>query len=218
MVCQSHWVVQGHFRRTGSPNVCRGESGTHGQVRCCNRNSLPLHSWAEIANTKEGARALARRYNDYGFDFRQSNRSRPGFFGAVPSLDGDLDGDLEGAIADLKYALDEKHVDGSTLLASYGLKYLGRLDFKPLWAELNKRNAVVFVYPTHAPTGNWARPRARLANDRLPLRDNPHSFRPHHERPQTPKPHLQNHPLACRRHTPLSRQAARTSELHAHQK
>jgi hypothetical protein len=183
---------------------------THEQVRCCNRNSLLLCSWAEMASTKEGARALARRYNDYGFDFRQSNLSRPGFFGAAPSLDIDL----EGAIAKLKYALDEKHVDGSTLLASYCLKYLGHLDFKPLWAELNKRNAVVFVHPTYSPTGNWA----RLASDRLPPRDNPHSFRPHHERPQTPEPHLQNHPLARRQHAPLSRQAARTSELHALQK
>jgi predicted TIM-barrel fold metal-dependent hydrolase len=65
---------------------------------------------------------------------------------------------LEGTIAELKYALDEKQADGFTLFTSYSEKYPGHPDFKPLWAELDKRNAVVFTHPTHSPTGDWAGP------------------------------------------------------------
>ena len=106
---------------------------------------------AEIAGTLGGARALARQYNDYGVNFRKSNPSRLGFFAALPSLD-----DVKGCIAEIEYALDEKKADGVTLFTSYGVKYLGHSEFKPIWEELDKRNAVVFVHPTHTPTGNWA--------------------------------------------------------------
>ena len=119
---------------------------------------------AEIAQNLEDSRALARKYNDYSVAFRESNPSRLGFFGALPSLN-----DIEGCITEIRYALDEKRADGITLFTSYGDKYLGHPDFKPIWEELNKRNAVVFVHPTHSPTGDWASPQLQQ-----PIIDYPH--------------------------------------------
>lgn len=119
---------------------------------------------AEIAGSVEGSRALARQYNDYAYAFRASDPTRLGFFAALPSLN-----DMEGCIAEIKYALDEQRADGVTLFSSYGGKYLGHPDLIPLWFQLNARRAVVFIHPTHTPSGEWASPSLQQ-----PIIDYPH--------------------------------------------
>ena len=96
-------------------------------------------------------RALARKWNDYSASIRAREPDKFGFFGALPSLT-----DVEGSIEALKYALDELKADGITLFTSYDGKYLGDKDFEPIWAELDKRNAVIFIHPCHTPSATWA--------------------------------------------------------------
>jgi len=103
---------------------------------------------AEIAKTVDESRGLARRYNEYGASFRKSNPGRLGYFAALPSIN-----DIEGCIAEIIYALDEQKADGVTLFTSSGKKYLGHPDFNPIWKEPDKRHAVIFIHPTHSPTG-----------------------------------------------------------------
>jgi predicted TIM-barrel fold metal-dependent hydrolase len=57
---------------------------------------------------------------------------------------------MELALSELSYALDELNADGVTLFTSYGKEghYLGHDTFRPLWAELERRRAVVFIHPT----------------------------------------------------------------------
>lgn len=52
---------------------------------------------------------------------------------------------------EIAYSLDVLKADGITLFTRYGEDnhYLGHPDFKGIWAELNRRHAVVFVHPTH---------------------------------------------------------------------
>lgn len=89
---------------------------------------------------------LARKLNEYGAALRDKKPGKFGFFASLPSL---LDRDA--ALAEIKYALDTLHADGVTLFTRYGQNntYLGHAEIEPIWAELNRRKAVVFVHPTH---------------------------------------------------------------------
>lgn len=55
------------------------------------------------------------------------------------------------ALAEIAYAFDVLKADGVTLFTRYGHgnHYLGHPDFKEIWAELNRRSAVILVHPTH---------------------------------------------------------------------
>ena len=111
----------------------------------------------EIAGTPtkgdptSGWRALARKWNEYAASIVAEQPEKFGFFATLPSLT-----DVEGAIEALRYALDELKADGVTLFTSYDHKYLGHKDFEPVWAELDKRSAVVFTHPYHTPSAEWA--------------------------------------------------------------
>ena len=89
---------------------------------------------------------LARRLNEYGAELVAKEPQKFGFFASLPSLI-----DTEAALAEIAYSLDVLHADGVTIFTSYGNNhtYLGHPSLEPIWAELNRRKAVVFVHPTH---------------------------------------------------------------------
>ena len=89
---------------------------------------------------------MARTTNVYAAKLRDENPKKYGFFAALPNL---LDKEL--ALKEIAYALDTLKADGVTLFTRYGPDnhYLGHPDFKDIWAELNRRSAVVFIHPTH---------------------------------------------------------------------
>jgi hypothetical protein len=101
---------------------------------------------ALVAPTDEKRRGLARSINECAAASRDEDPDIWGFFAAMPCLL-----DTESALAEIRYALDILKADGVTLFTRYGLgnHYLGYPAFKPIWEELNSRNAVVFVHPTY---------------------------------------------------------------------
>jgi predicted TIM-barrel fold metal-dependent hydrolase len=59
--------------------------------------------------------------------------------------------DLESALSELDYAIDELGMDGVMLLSNVSGTYLGDARWDPLWAELDRRAAHVFVHPQQPP-------------------------------------------------------------------
>lgn len=92
------------------------------------------------------AAKLARQANEFAAKLRDDNPAMYGMLAALPSL---LDKDL--AKTELAYAFDTLKADGVTLFTRYGPgnHYLGHADLQYMWEELNKREAVVFIHPTH---------------------------------------------------------------------
>ncbi|WP_066369209.1 amidohydrolase family protein [Herbidospora mongoliensis] len=88
------------------------------------------------------ARALSRQVNDHAAKVVRDHPGRFGHFASLPLPD------VEGSLAELAHALDDLGSDGVALMSNAHGRYLGDLAYEPLWAELDRRRAVVFVHPT----------------------------------------------------------------------
>ncbi len=86
-------------------------------------------------------RDMARRVNEFGAEVMARRPDRFGGFATLPLPD------MDGALRELEYAFDTLNADGVVLLSNYAGHYLGDPAFGPLWAELERRSAVVFIHP-----------------------------------------------------------------------
>jgi aminocarboxymuconate-semialdehyde decarboxylase len=91
------------------------------------------------------ARTLTRRVNEFIADLRRDRPDRFGGFAALPLPD------VDGALEQLEYAFDVLELDGVILMTNAGGRYLGDARFDSVFAELQRRGAVVFVHPTASP-------------------------------------------------------------------
>ncbi|KAH7246716.1 amidohydrolase family protein [Fusarium tricinctum] len=95
-----------------------------------------------ISDPEESAK-VAREMNDYAASLRDENPTN-GFFATLPSLQH-----TDLVLQEISYAFDVLKADGVTLFTSYATPqgYLGHPEYVPVWEELNRRKAVVFVHP-----------------------------------------------------------------------
>jgi 6-methylsalicylate decarboxylase len=91
------------------------------------------------------ARDLARCVNELSAELIQKRPDRFGGFAALPLPD------VDGALRALEYGLDVLKLDGVVLFSNARGIYLGDARFRPLFDELQRRGAVVFVHPTSSP-------------------------------------------------------------------
>lgn len=89
----------------------------------------------------DSARILTRRCNDYAAEICSLNPCL-GFWASLPML---VEDDTREEIA---HALDTLKADGVTLQTNYHGTYLGDSSLDPVFDELNRRHAKVFIHPT----------------------------------------------------------------------
>lgn len=90
----------------------------------------------------QAAARTARRVNEYGADLVRNHRGRFGLF-AVISLP-----DVESSVREIDYAFSVLRAEGIGVMTSYDDTWLGHPMYEPVFEELNRRKAVVFVHPT----------------------------------------------------------------------
>ena len=88
--------------------------------------------------------ALAQACNDYAAGVVAAHPDRFGAFAVLP-------GAPDAALAEARRTLDDLRLDGIGLLSSNEGRYLGDPALDPLLAELDAREAWVFVHPTAVP-------------------------------------------------------------------
>ncbi|KAF9464479.1 hypothetical protein BDZ94DRAFT_497608 [Collybia nuda] len=109
--------------------------------------SLPA---LNIGCVGEENRNVARGRNMYVARIVQSHPRKFGFFASLPLLD-----DIEGVLLEISHAFDVLCADGIAMSSSYGsgpaATYVGDDRYDPIWAELNRRGAVVFLHGAQVP-------------------------------------------------------------------
>ncbi|MDT7799954.1 MAG: 6-methylsalicylate decarboxylase, partial [Actinomycetota bacterium] len=91
------------------------------------------------------ARALARRCNELSAELVRDRPDRFGGFGCLPLPD------VDGALDELAYVVDVLGLDGVVLFSNARGVYLGDARLAPLFDELQRRQALVFVHPNASP-------------------------------------------------------------------
>ncbi len=102
--------------------------------------SLP-HAVQIWPGDRDAARGLARDWNEYMAKLVADHPGRFGLFAALPILD------IEGSLREIEYAMDTLKADGIALMTNIGDRWLGDPHYGPVFAELDRRGAVLYTHP-----------------------------------------------------------------------
>jgi 6-methylsalicylate decarboxylase len=105
---------------------------------------VPHMNWGDPS----AAIRWARHCNEFSARIVHDDPAHFGCFASLPMPD------VDACCGELEYALDVLKLDGVILMASQGVQYLGDPSFEALFAELDRRKAIVFIHPNTAPPGS----------------------------------------------------------------
>ena len=141
-------LEHGHDHPDGFPYIPEWSAAEHvaamdrlGISRSLLSISSPGVHLADEARTRD----LARAVNDEGHRAVTDHPGRFGLFASLPLPD------VDAAMAEIAYCCDHLEVTGFALLTNVGGTYLGDASFEPVFGELDRRGARVFLHPTSPP-------------------------------------------------------------------
>jgi predicted TIM-barrel fold metal-dependent hydrolase len=142
--------VHAHFQ----PNSLRGTPGPMGSWTLQKHlddmaaagvtRSLLSVTTPGVTEKGERGRAQARGVNEDAARLASDNPGRIGFFLLLPMDDPDA------ALKEIAYGYDVLKAPGVGLYTNYGDAWLGDKRFDPVFEELNRRKAVVYIHPNTA--------------------------------------------------------------------
>jgi predicted TIM-barrel fold metal-dependent hydrolase len=93
----------------------------------------------------DATRSMARDLNEYGAKMVADYKGRFSLLATLYPLD------VDNSLKEIDYALGTLNAVGFGLITSYGDKWMGDPAFLPVFDELNRRKALVFLHPRAAP-------------------------------------------------------------------
>ena len=123
-----HWSVEAALAMMDRTNIATG--------------MLSVSSPGVHFGNDEKARLLARSVNEFAARTIGDHHGRFGAFASLPLPD------VDGALEEITYALDTLKLDGVVMLTNFNGVYLGDKRLDPVFDELNRRGAVIFIHPT----------------------------------------------------------------------
>jgi 6-methylsalicylate decarboxylase len=136
----------GHGRPDGMPAIPEWSAEAH--VALMDRLGIATSLLSvsspgvHLADGEGAARDLAREVNEAGRRAVIDHPGRFGLFGSLPLPD------VDAAIAEIAHCVDDLEVDGFVLLTNVDGVYLGDAAWEPVFRELDRRGACVFIHPT----------------------------------------------------------------------
>jgi predicted TIM-barrel fold metal-dependent hydrolase len=124
------WTLQGHLDDMERAGVTR---------------SLLSITTPGVTAAGDRAWTLIRNANEYGAKICGDNPAKLGLFTYV-RLD-----DIDATLKEIAYGFDTLKAQGVGLFTSYNGKWLGDPAFDPVFAELERRRAIVYVHPNSGP-------------------------------------------------------------------
>jgi len=112
------------------------------------RTGIAMQMLSNIPKTLKALQAS----NDYAASLVKEYPSRFGLLAALPT------DNPEAAVTEITRASEELHADGFAVTCHYNDVYLSDPRLDPVWAELDKRRAVVFAHPDAYAPGSMGRP------------------------------------------------------------
>ncbi len=102
-------------------------------------SSIPTDWWRE---DEAWLRRTTRRFNEFGAEMVKDRPDRFGLFAFLPMRD------VAGSLKEIEYAFDTLGADGVGIATNFGDKWPGDPEFAPIFDELNRRGALVYIHPT----------------------------------------------------------------------
>ncbi|MBX6319284.1 MAG: amidohydrolase [Pigmentiphaga sp.] len=139
-------VEAGHSKPSGMPGIPAWSVQQH--IEMMDRNGIAssilsisapgLHFGDDAA-----ARGLARYVNEEGAKAMQAFPRRFGMFASLPLPE------IDGSLKEIEYAFDVLKADGVVVQSNHNGVYLGDKRLDPVFAELDRRSARIFIHPTN---------------------------------------------------------------------